>query len=188
MTDDSDQEKKKGGISAEDRHLWARVMESVRPLPGRRLLPEANEAEAKPVIPVHTSKETSSLFERLLPASSSPPSEIMSRDMDRKTAEKLWRGKMPIDSVLDLHGLRQQEAQDQLTRTVTGAYASGKRCLLVITGKGSRSAGDEPGVLRRMLPVWMGLEPMKSIVLAVEQARQKDGGSGAFYVYLRRKR
>lgn len=190
MTDDPDHKKAKNKLSREDRRLWARVMENVRPLPGRNL--DNHHEYDEPMAPARPAEKPpffARFTEPMHDRTESVRPDSQSTDMDRRTADRLRRGKMPIDVVLDLHGLRQHEAQAQLSRTILNAYTAGRRCLLIITGKGSRSSPeDEPGVLRRMLPVWLGRADLKPLILAVEQAKQKDGGSGAFYVYLRRQR
>jgi DNA-nicking Smr family endonuclease len=109
--------------------------------------------------------------------------------IDRRTLEKLRRGQMKLEAYLDLHGLRQSEAQAQLTRFLTDAHHAGRRCVLVITGKGTRNpqTGEE-GVLRRMVPFWLEMPPLSPLILSHCPARQKDGGDGAVYVLLRRKR
>ena len=61
----------------------------------------------------------------------------------------------------------------------------GKRCILVITGKGSLETG---GVLRRMVPLWINQSPLRGVVIAIEKAIPRDGGSGAYYLLLRRRR
>ena len=66
-------------------------------------------------------------------------------------------------------------------RQIVSAAQEGCRCVLVITGKGS-------GVLNGHVPNWLKQQPMSPHVLALAEARPKDGGSGAFYVLLRRKR
>jgi DNA-nicking Smr family endonuclease len=115
---------------------------------------------------------------------------MASPQTDPRTAQRLRRGQIPVEGFLDLHGLRQDEAQEQLFGFLQQSAASGRRCVLVITGKGSRgvSAGSESGVLRRMLPVWLGMAPVAGLVLEHSSAKPQDGGEGAFYILLRRVR
>ncbi len=82
------------------------------------------------------------------------------------------------------------EAHPELIRFLLNAHAQGLRLVLVITGKGK--AMFEPvarptGALRHQLPHWLRLPPLNHIVLQVTEAHLKHGGSGAFYVYLRRR-
>jgi DNA-nicking Smr family endonuclease len=109
-----------------------------------------------------------------------------SADLDRSTADKLRRGLLPVEARLDLHGHRQAEAHRALDAFVTRAAHAGKRCLLVITGKGN-APGSE-GVLRQALPRWLNEAPLRAQILAMTEAQPRDGGSGAFYLLLKRKR
>lgn len=113
--------------------------------------------------------------------------------MDTGTFRKLKRGKGRPEARIDLHGMTAEAARLALTTFLIGAQNSGKRLVLVITGKG-RSGDDEgpipvrAGVLRRSLPEWTSRPPLSSVVLQTTEAHQRHGGSGAFYVYLRRSR
>ncbi|PZO85397.1 MAG: DNA mismatch repair protein MutS [Micavibrio aeruginosavorus] len=109
--------------------------------------------------------------------------------LDARTEARLRRGKMPIEATLDLHGYNQEQAHVQLNRFVMDSYRLGRRCVLVITGKGSRSGGDVPaGVLKQKLPLWLSLPPLRDVTLKVFPAVQRDGGTGASYIYLKRQR
>jgi len=66
------------------------------------------------------------------------------------------------------------------------AYERGARCVLVVTGKGSHREGG--GVLRRDVPHWLHQSGLRSLVLAFHPAQIRDGGDGALYVLLRRRR
>lgn len=107
--------------------------------------------------------------------------------IDKRTMDRLRRGKIPIEAVLDLHGMRQDEAHRRLVTFILSCWMNGTRMLLVITGKGTRSA-EPGGVLRKQVPRWLHDAPLGEKVLTIQPAQPKDGGSGAFYVLLRRKR
>ena len=93
---------------------------------------------------------------------------------------------MPIEGKLDLHGRTQAEAHRRLETFLANAQASGKRCVLVVTGRGlGKSAG---GVLRTEVPRWLNQTPNRARVLAFDWAQPKHGGDGALYVLLRRNR
>src|SRR5882724_7196303 len=102
--------------------------------------------------------------------------------IDRRSAERLSRGRLPIEGRLDLHGMTQAAAVDRLAQFIARSEAAGKRCVLVITGKGLASGG----VLRDQVPRWLNLPPNRARVLAFDYARQQHGGSGALYVLLKR--
>ena len=105
--------------------------------------------------------------------------------LDRAKAERLRRGKMPIEGTLDLHGLTQDQAQARLEQFILAAAAAGKRNLLIITGKGLSSGGR--GVLRARVPEWLGQGALGRYVLAFSYAQKRDGEQGALYVLLRRR-
>ncbi|MEC9347554.1 MAG: Smr/MutS family protein [Pseudomonadota bacterium] len=128
-----------------------------------------------------------------------PPPERRGRiaGVDRRTAERLRRGQYPIDGRLDLHGLTRELAHMALRRFVRSGQAEGRRCLLVITGKGLRErpgadgswmAPEQPGVLRREVPRWLSERDLAPLVLATAPAIPPHGGSGAMYILLRRQR
>ena len=73
--------------------------------------------------------------------------------MDKRAYRKLKRGKLNPEATIDLHGLTIGQAQPAFVQFILTASASGKRLVLVITGKG-KSAEDygpiprQKGVLR----------------------------------------
>lgn len=104
--------------------------------------------------------------------------------IDGGTQKRLFRGDVTIDARLDLHGFNAAQAQRKLTQFLGQARLSGYRCILVITGKGARGEG----VLRSSVPDWLKRQPLSDLVLAIAQAKPRDGGAGALYVLLRRQR
>lgn len=109
--------------------------------------------------------------------------------LDKRTDQKVRRGRLPIDGRIDLHGMTQDRAHDSLLAFVRGSYASGRRLLLVITGKGGpaedRSYAGR-GVLRSAVPRWLNEPTLRPMVLAVHEAQPQHGGGGALYVFLKR--
>jgi DNA-nicking Smr family endonuclease len=167
-----------------DRALWQRAMRGVKPLaprPGSRHGPPPIPASAKP-----SEKQAISPVPGLPPAASSPAQPALDHfaGIDRANAERLKRGKHPIEARLDLHGMTQDEAHRALAVFIRGARTDGKRCVLVITGRG-RAGG---GVLRSAVPRWLDEPEMRPHLLAIAAAQPRDGGAGAIYVMLRRTR
>lgn len=104
--------------------------------------------------------------------------------LDKSTRKKLFRGDVPVTARLDLHGFTAAQAERKLTAFIADAAHSGHRCVLVITGKGVRGEG----VIRNSISGWLQKPSLGNIVLAVANAKPADGGSGALYVLLRRRR
>jgi DNA-nicking Smr family endonuclease len=71
-------------------------------------------------------------------------------------------------------------------RLIAEAAAEGRRCLLVITGKGLRSGPDGP-VLRRRIVETLTQAPVATAVLGVVSAPSDLGGTGALLVLLRKR-
>ncbi len=107
--------------------------------------------------------------------------------LDKRTAARLKRGQLPVEARIDLHGLTRDEARRALEGFLGSAHEAGKRCVLVITGKGLRASG-ETGVLRDAVPRWLNQAPIRPRILAFRPAPPRDGGAGALYVLLKRKR
>lgn len=105
--------------------------------------------------------------------------------LDKGTAGRLAKGMMAIDAVIDLHGLTQPVAHAALSRFIAGSADLGRRCVLVITGKGSREGA---GILRAEVPRWLTEPALKGLILAFTPAQPKHGGGGALYVLLKRRR
>lgn len=110
------------------------------------------------------------------------------------TNKKLKRGQIPINKKIDLHGCSVDEAKSIFVNTVNDCFYNNKRCLLFITGKGSRQKlEDNPsesrlyyGKIRSNLLNWIKIDEIQSKILNVEQASIKYGGDGAYFIYLRK--
>ncbi len=113
--------------------------------------------------------------------------------MDQKAFGKLKRGKLRPEGRLDLHGMTLEQAHPKLAGFILSAHTRGKRLVLVITGKGKQRDDGGPipvryGVLRHQVPQWLSMPPLKSVVLQITPAHISHGGTGAYYIYLRRHR
>jgi DNA-nicking Smr family endonuclease len=113
--------------------------------------------------------------------------------VDKRTAQRLKRGRLDVEARLDLHGHTQAEAHPALGSFLAGAQSSGKRCVLIVTGKGGARQTDietglerPTGVLKDMVPRWLNQAPNRARILSFTHARPADGGSGALYVLLKR--
>jgi DNA-nicking Smr family endonuclease len=93
---------------------------------------------------------------------------------------KLRRGDWTIQRQIDLHGMRRDEAREQLSFFIREAFKQGIRCVRVVHGKGLGSPGKAP-VLKSRVHSWL---VQKQEVLAFVQAKPADGGAGALVVLL----
>lgn len=113
------------------------------------------------------------------------PSDIAFRrtSVSERTFRRLRRGDFSIEDEIDLHGLRRDEARNELKVFLGDCVARGLGCVRVIHGKGTRSGPDGP-VLKGSVPDWLA---RRGEVLAFVSASRKHGGSGALYVLLQRR-
>lgn len=105
-------------------------------------------------------------------------------DIDAATTRKLKRGQLPIGGTLDLHGMTQAGALDALEEFIFQQVNRSRKLVLIITGKGSLS---QPSILKTNLPTWLNSPTLRPYIIALDHATPPHGGSGAFYVLLRKK-
>jgi DNA-nicking Smr family endonuclease len=105
--------------------------------------------------------------------------------IDKRLLRKLRAGDYALQAHLDLHGLTSEEARVEVEKFLVGARTDGRRCVLIIHGRGHGSKEGIP-VLKERLKVWLTRGRIGHGVLAFCTARPTDGGAGAVYVLLRR--
>jgi DNA-nicking Smr family endonuclease len=112
--------------------------------------------------------------------------EARAPGVDVRRLRRLKAGEPPIEARLDLHGRARDEALRALERFVASARADGKRCLLVIHGRGAHSTDDAP-VLKPLVWRWLAASAAAATaVLAFASAPPAEGGDGATRVLLRK--
>ncbi|WP_259781839.1 Smr/MutS family protein [Aestuariispira ectoiniformans] len=179
----------------EDRSLWDTVKRSIKPLEKRDRVyspftthPELPETETAVQAPAQ--RKRVALPKGYHPTT--PPktgksqktqalSHGESPGVDKRTANRLRKGRMQIDGKLDLHGMTQAEAHRVLIGFIENAYAMQKRCVIIVTGKGR-------GILKDNVPRWLNEGALRSRILSFSYAQQRDGGEGALYVLIKRQR
>jgi DNA-nicking Smr family endonuclease len=167
--------------SREERALWRHAMRDVTPM-APQASPEPAPAPIEvPPLAAPATPVIAGPLPALAPAAAP--------GLDRRSAERLRRGQLPIAARLDLHGMTQEEAHRALDGFLARAYDLGQRCVLVITGKGFRRGLEtREGVLRAAVPRWLNEAPNRARILAFTTATPRDGGGGALYVLIRRRR
>jgi DNA-nicking Smr family endonuclease len=174
---------------SEERALWRAAMQGVAPLPRHVAAPKpAPPAVPEPPPKAARAKPVRRAVPRPPPLPKLPDlAPGIAPGVDRRSAERLRRGERKIEARLDLHGMTQDEAHRALNAFLGRAEHAGWRCVLVITGKG-RPGSSAAGVLRAAVPRWLNETPNRARLLAIAAAQPKDGGAGAMYLLLRRKR
>jgi DNA-nicking Smr family endonuclease len=179
-----------------DFELWEEVARTVKPLTkGKRKEP----AKAKPRAEPKPALEKASSPPLLRPKLSrlNPP---LLTGLDRKSERQMTRGKVEIDSRIDLHGTGIERARERLHSFIVSQRTNGQRTVLVITGKGESPFArhtlhgsshfhtpERQGILRRKVPEWLHEAEFRTHVTGFQPAHPRHGGGGAYYVKLRRK-
>ncbi|MFC7702646.1 Smr/MutS family protein [Plastorhodobacter daqingensis] len=188
------------GLRPDEQDLWHQVAASAVPL--RKIVQRPVETAAAPPVqgprPPLPEFSIGQKTRDTHPAHdlAPPASEDLARSplrMDRKSFERMSRGKLVPEARIDLHGMTVAQAHPALTRFILASHAAERRLVLVITGKGRPGQDDgpipqHPGVLKRQVPQWLAAPPLGPVVLQLAQAHLRHGGAGAYYVYLRRPR
>ena len=97
---------------------------------------------------------------------------------------------------IDLHGYTLESANKSIEKFIIDSYEQGVGKLIVVTGKGLHSnnkknpyVSKELSILKYSIPEFIenNVDLMKKIN-EIRDAKIEDGGEGAFYIYLRRKK
>ncbi|MEL7272075.1 MAG: Smr/MutS family protein [Pseudomonadota bacterium] len=178
----------------EDRHLWKLVSDTVTPLNRRRaeelkaqmadFLGEGPTPAPSPPTVRRGPRPAAYVIPQVQPhAPKAPPRQSLHQHpIEEPVAKKLAKGRLPIDSRIDLHGMTQDRARFALLDYLQMSQRAGDRIVLVITGKGSSGQG----VLRQNVPQWLTLPPFTGLVNGFRTSHSSHGGEGALYVRLRK--
>ncbi len=108
---------------------------------------------------------------------------------------ELSKKKINKTKTIDLHGYSLQEANTIIEKLINDSYSNRVSKIIVITGKGIHSnvekdpyVSKDLSILKHSVPEFIrsNSELMKKII-EINEAKTKDGGSGAFYILLKNK-
>ena len=96
---------------------------------------------------------------------------------------------------IDLHGFTLQEANKAIEHFIKKSFDEDVTKIIVITGKGLRSKNVQNPYLSKDLSILKYSVPefiesnnnLLKMIIEITDARIEDGGSGAFYIFLRNK-
>jgi DNA-nicking Smr family endonuclease len=177
-------------LTEDERVLWEGVAKQVKPLRKRTRVVKMDVvvAEAAPApLPPMSRKLVDALPAKVVKHPDPPLPPLTT--LGRRERSQLSRGRKEIDARLDLHGMTQERAHRALATFLQRASYDGMSFVLIITGKGRTGGLDsERGILRRQVPIWLGLPEFRALVVGFEEAHIGHGGAGALYVRVRRAR
>jgi DNA-nicking Smr family endonuclease len=184
---------------AKDLDLFQAAMVGVSPLKGRKTARSSRSRSVVPkpegiVLPGPKAEGPVGPPERLLAplgvrrATRTTPA-VVEQTFDRDVDRALAKGKRAPQAKLDLHGMTLVAAERAVTHFLADASERGLRVVLIVTGKGLRLEGGRVfgGRIRAEFPGWLERAENRTRVSGVRTAHTRHGGSGAFYVLLRRR-
>ena len=112
-------------------------------------------------------------------------------DKDSKSNLKTWQK----SKYIDLHGYTLEEANKEIEKLIIESYLKKIKKIIVVTGKGLHSQNEknpyvsnELSILKYSIPEFIKTNPdLVKLINKIEEASIEDGGSGAFYIYLKKK-
>ena len=96
---------------------------------------------------------------------------------------------------LDLHGQTLDEANQIIENFIKKSYADKVHKLIIVTGKGLHSSNEKDpyvskdlGILKYSIPNFLkNNADLMELITNISEASIEDGGSGAFYIFLKKK-
>ena len=115
--------------------------------------------------------------------------KLPNKDLDKKN------NKFHITKSLDLHGLTLDEANIKVENFINDCFDRKVSKVIIVTGKGLHSQNDKDpyisekfGILKNSVPDFIKNNPsLMAKIKSITSAEISDGGSGAFYVFLKKK-
>ncbi len=97
---------------------------------------------------------------------------------------------------IDLHGYSLDEANKKIEDFINKAFSENINKLVVVTGKGLHSENEKDPYVSKDLSILKYSVPefiknnsnLMSMIIEVKEAKVEDGGSGAFYIFLKKKK
>jgi DNA-nicking Smr family endonuclease len=174
-------------LTAHERALWSRVAASVRPMAGKDVgeAPPPQTAPKPPPIALQRPAPTpATIPPRPLQKPKNAPVAVAAATLDGGWDRRLRQGDISPDRVIDLHGHTLETAHLVLSDALESADFHGQRIILIVTGKGR---SDRPGRIKAELSHWLDNGNYRSRIAALRPAHPRHGGTGAFYLILRRR-
>ncbi len=95
----------------------------------------------------------------------------------------------------DLHGFTLSDANNKIYELINSAYLKGINKLIIVTGKGIHSKNEKDpyiskdySILKYSVPEYIkNNQELMNMIIEIKDAEIKDGGEGAFYIFLKKK-
>tara|TARA_B100000989_G_C19415604_1_gene416325 strand:+ start:109 stop:522 length:414 start_codon:yes stop_codon:yes gene_type:complete len=120
---------------------------------------------------------------------------ISNKDRLPNKDEKITENKITKSFTFDLHGYSLNDANKKIEELIQNAYNLSINKLIIVTGKGLHSKNEKDpyvskdlGILRYSVPEYIkNNKSLRNMINEVREANIDEGGSGAFYIFLKKK-
>ena len=117
------------------------------------------------------------------------------KKLPNKDLNKLKNNNLKINHI-DLHGYSLEKANKKIRDFIITSYENKITKLIVVTGKGLHSnnlsnpyVSKDLSILKHSVPEFIkNNNELMSIIIEIKEASIADGGSGSFYIYLKKKK
>lgn len=189
------------GLSTGEQAAWARLAQSVTPLPGRKPPPAPTDA-AKSLHPAPAAHPAKAAAHPALPPKAAPrpahkipmpaPHQApLGGSLDSHWERRMKAGKLVPDLTLDLHDHSLDAAYVRIMAGLDQARSMGARVVLVIAGRerpvDPADRSNRRGAIRAKLLDWLAASHHGDAIAAVRKAHRSHGGEGALYLVLKRR-
>lgn len=166
-------------LSKEDKELWLSVNKDTKRLENQNTIkPNLNKCtkdtfnDANPIKREIRHKFAVEKRKLTLKNTTSSP---------KKVKKAISLGRFKYDAIIDLHGKTLQEAYADVINFIKFCYRTGKRHVMIITGH-----NNGQGSIKNEFCIWLEESSIKEYVVSVKEAHYRQGGSGAYYIIVRR--
>ncbi|MBR2136691.1 MAG: Smr/MutS family protein [Alphaproteobacteria bacterium] len=176
-------------ISPDDQNFWLESVKDVTRQEKKAPVEQLNPSKAK--ITIHEKRQYA--VKQEFSSYSKALEDAEFGGIDKATLKRFKKEEFPIEAVLDLHGKTENQAFDLVEDFIVQNYNLGRRCVIIITGKGlSVHENDDlfaaKGILKKQVPTWLNMARLRGMILVYKHPSARLGGSGALYILLRRQR
>lgn len=165
-------------LSSDEKQLFKQAIGKVKPLVQDTVVAPRIANKAKVVIKASEKKQQDAAFyfsDEFEPnLNSLGPMKYVRENVDSFEVKKIRRGHYRPDLILDLHGLDQRQAKQEIAALLFACQKEHAQCVCIVHGHGN-------GILKNKVPHWLVQHPD---VMAFHQATLEWGGKGAILVLI----
>ena len=170
-------------ISDKDKQDWENFLKNKKKIANKNLAPKKNIRDKKTIEILDKDKQDWENFIK-------NKEKIPNKDLANKKNIRYEKIKK-----IDLHGYTIEEANKTIEQFIQKCFDENVTKIIVITGKGLRSKNIENPYLSKDLSILKYSVPefiennknLTQLIIEITDAKIEEGGSGAFYIYLKNK-